>query len=83
MIDNSNQHHEHGMCHPMDSLSGKKINAVVCGGMGARAVEKLNKSGIKTFRAIPGTVSELIAQFLKGGLEEITVENSCTQHNCH
>ena len=53
LIDNANQHHSHGMCHPMGSLTGKNIDAVVCGGMGARAVEKLNNSGIKTYRAIP------------------------------
>lgn len=83
IINNSNQHHAHGMCHPMGALTGKKIDVVVCGGMGARAVEKLNEGEIKAYRAIPGIVSEIISQFTKGGLEEITVQNACAQHGCH
>lgn len=82
-MNNDNQHHSHGMCHPMAVLSTKDINAVVCGGMGARAIQKLNEAGIKAYRAIPGSVEEIAMQFSKGGLDEITVENACQQHNCH
>jgi predicted Fe-Mo cluster-binding NifX family protein len=83
IIDNANQHHAHGMCQPMNALMGKKIDAVVTGGMGARAVQKLNEGGIKAYRAIPGTVADIVSQFIKGGLEEITVRNACAQHGCH
>lgn len=83
IIDNANQHHAHGACHPMASLDGKKIDAVVCGGMGARAVQRLNEAGLKAYRAIPGTVEEIAAQFVKGGLEEITPLNGCMGHGCH
>ena len=83
VIDNSNQHHSHGMCHPMGALTGKKIDAVVCGGMGARAVQKLNEDGIKAYRAVTGTVANITSEFIKGGLEEITIENACAQHGCH
>ncbi len=83
IINNANQHHSHGMCQPMNALMGKKIDAVVSGGMGARAVQKLIEGGIKTYRAIPGTVADIINQFTKDGLEEITVSNACAQHGCH
>jgi predicted Fe-Mo cluster-binding NifX family protein len=83
VISNSNEHHAHGMCHPMGALDGKNVDAVVCGGMGARAVQKLNEAGVKTYRAVPGTVANIAVQFSKGGLEEITVENSCMNHDCH
>lgn len=33
VVNNDNQHHSHGMCHPMNALAGKRIDAVVCGGM--------------------------------------------------
>jgi predicted Fe-Mo cluster-binding NifX family protein len=56
VIENSNEHHSHGMCLPMTTLTGKNIDAVVCGGMGARAVQKLNEGGIKAYRAVAGTV---------------------------
>ena len=83
IIDNSNQHHSHGMCHPMSSLAGKGIDAVVTGGMGARAVQKLNEGGIKVYRAVPGTVEDIVKQFLTGNLQELTISNACTQHGCH
>jgi predicted Fe-Mo cluster-binding NifX family protein len=83
VIDNANQHHAHGMCQPMKALIGKKVDAVVTGGMGARAVAGLNQGGIKAYRAIPGTVADIVSQFEKGGLEEITAQNACAQHGCH
>ncbi len=83
VIDNANQHHAHGMCQPMNALMGKKIDAVVTGGMGGRAVQKLNEGGIKVYRAVPGTVADIVSQFTKGGLLELTVENACAQHSCH
>ena len=82
-INNANQHHAHGMCQPMRALMGKKIDAVVSGGMGARAVQGLNQGGIKAYQAVPGTVADIVSQFSKGGLEEITVHNACAQHGCH
>jgi len=84
VIDNANQHHEHGMCNPLRALEGKQVDAVVTGGMGARAVQMLNAAGVKVFRAVPGTVAELAKQFAGNGLEELTVENSCGHHHgCH
>ncbi|MFA5039508.1 MAG: NifB/NifX family molybdenum-iron cluster-binding protein [Candidatus Omnitrophota bacterium] len=83
VIDNANQHHAHGMCHPIGALAGRKVDVVVTGGMGGRAVQKLNEGGIKVFRAVPGTVGEIIQQFKGKQLEEITVHDACSQHGCH
>lgn len=83
VIDNLNEHHSHGMCQPLSMLTGRKIDAVVCAGMGARAVQKLNEGGIKVYMSVSGSVADIVGQFLKGGLEEITIENACTQHHCH
>jgi predicted Fe-Mo cluster-binding NifX family protein len=83
VVENSNQHHSHGTCHPMSVLADRKIDAVVCAGMGARAVGKLNEAGIKVYRAFSGTVVDIASQFSKGDIEEITPENACAQHSCH
>jgi predicted Fe-Mo cluster-binding NifX family protein len=83
IIDNGNQHHSHGTCQPMSSLIGKQIDAVVCGGMGARAVQKLNEGGIKAYRSTGGTVEQTIEQFKTGKLEELTIHNACMNHSCH
>jgi len=83
IIDNVNQHHSHGACHPMGALTGKEIDAVVTGGMGARAVQKLNEGGIKVLGAVAGTVEEVVAQFKTKQLKEITIESACARHGCH
>ena len=71
------------MCQPMNALMGKKIDAVVTGGMGARAIQKLNEEGVRVYRVIPGKVADIISQFTKSGLEELTVQNACARHGCH
>jgi predicted Fe-Mo cluster-binding NifX family protein len=81
-VENTDSHHSHGMCHPLRSLDGKKIGAVVCSGMGARAVQKLNVSGIKAFKIKGATAGEAVDNYRSGALEEITVLNACADHTC-
>lgn len=83
IIPNANEHHAHGMCQPIAALNGKIVNAVVTGGAGTRAVQKLNEGGIKVYRAVKGTVADIAAHFASGELEEISVKNACVQHDCH
>jgi len=82
-IDNSNQHHAHGTCHPIGVLGSKDIDAVVCAGMGMRAIQKLREVKIRAYKALGATVQEIIEKYRANELEEITVENACRQHNCH
>lgn len=83
IIDNSDKNHMHGMCHPLKVLENQTINAVICRGMGARAVQKLNEGGIKVYRASAETAEEIIENYEQDKLEEITVDNACIDHNCH
>ena len=83
IIDNTNAHHSHGMCHPIGVLGSSGIDAVVCQGMGMRAVQKLNESGIKAYRVIGDTVADVIKKYENNELEVITPQNACAQHGCH
>lgn len=83
VINNSNRHHAHGMCQPMGILDDKGVDVVVCGGMGARAVMKLNEGGIRAYRAIAGTVADVLKRYKEGGLEEITPTTACDHSDCH
>ena len=80
---NNNQHHAHGMCHPLEILNGKAIDAVVCGGMGRRAVAGLNEGSIKAFLHKGGTVAEVIKGFKAGTIAELTQDGACSGHGCH
>jgi predicted Fe-Mo cluster-binding NifX family protein len=83
-IANSDQHHAHGMCQPLSIFADRHIDAVLSGGMGARAVQKLNQSGIRAYQAIPGTVAAVLEQFAANKLAEITLDNACSHHQgCH
>lgn len=82
-INNTNAHHAHGMCHPIGVLGTATIDAVVCQGMGMRAIEKLNATGIRAFRSELGTVAEIIKQYEANALSEMTATNACAGHGCH
>ena len=82
-IDNNNQHHSHGMCHPLNAFVGKEIDAVVCMGMGMRAVQKLNEAGIKAYCTSGKTVQDILDKMKANAMEEITAQNACARHGCH
>lgn len=64
----------HGMCHPLEVLKNKNIDVVVCAGMGARAVQKLNEDGIRAYKAVSATAEEIIERYKKSKLEEIPLK---------
>ena len=84
-IDDANQHHAHGMCHPVGALGGRNIDAIVVRGIGARALMMLQAAGMRSYRAEPGSIRENIELLAKGRLAELAVENSCGRrgHGCH
>lgn len=82
-VDNTNTHHSHGMCRPIGVLGTASVDAVVCQGMGMRAVQKLNEANIKAYQTEGRTVAEIIKKYKDNKLEELTVQNACAQHGCH
>jgi len=82
VIKNGNMHHVHGACNPVQLLAGEGVSAVVCGGMGVRAVNILNSEGIRVFRSGSGTIKAVAEAFRNNSLEEITAENACANHSC-
>jgi predicted Fe-Mo cluster-binding NifX family protein len=82
-IGNRNLHHIHGGCQPLRALSGQAVDVVICGGMGARAVQKLGQGGIKAYKVKGATVKEALINYLEGQLNQITPLNACHDHDCH
>ena len=79
-IQNSNQHHGHGMCTPLASLHGERIDGMAVGGIGMGALTKLQTSGIQVFLSEHATVAETVAAFKAGTLHPMTPGNACTHH---
>ncbi len=80
VIKNRNAHHSHGTCHPMNQLASYKIDGVVCGGMGRRAIEALNSEGVKIYQADSRQVRQVIDQIKSGTLVEMDPSKACRGH---
>lgn len=80
VVDNGDRNHAHGMCRPLMAVGDAGIDAIIVGGIGARAVERLNEAGIRVYRSMAGTVRSNVEALKKGSLEELTPDNSCGHH---
>lgn len=79
--ENSDRDHLHGHCQPLKALGDIKIDAIVVGGIGKGALNKLISSGVKTFRAVEGTVQANIDLFNGGKLSEFLPGQTCKGHS--
>jgi len=79
-ISNQDLGHSHGMCSPLKALNGKSVDAIIVGGIGGGAINKLNAMGIKVYRAINSTIKENIELFKKNSLSELSLEHACDGH---
>ena len=77
---NPDRHHHQGGCQPLAALSGKSVDAVVVGGIGAGALSKLAEAGIRTFRAVEGTIAENFALMKSQQLPQFPQEHTCAGH---
>ena len=80
IVQNKDLHHAHGACNPIMALDGKRVDAMVVGGIGAGALMKLNELGIRVYRAGAATVKENLALLREDRLQEVSVHNSCRAH---
>ena len=79
-INNSDQVHQHGACNPVAGLGGHQVDAVVVGGIGGGALQKLNRSGLRVFQAHEGTIAENVLLFKANELLEYQPGHSCGGH---
>ncbi|EGT3617041.1 metalloregulator ArsR/SmtB family transcription factor [Clostridium perfringens] len=81
-VGNGDLGHEHGKCQPIKALSGEVVDAVVVGGIGAGAINKLNSMGIKVYKAIDGNIETNLEAFKKRELKEFSSTHACNHHGC-
>jgi predicted Fe-Mo cluster-binding NifX family protein len=79
-VANGNRHHGHGMCQPLAALDGHQVDGVVVGGIGARALARLQAAGKEVFLSRHTTVEQTLAALREGGLESMTPALACAQH---
>jgi predicted Fe-Mo cluster-binding NifX family protein len=77
---NANQHHGHGMCMPLASLQGERIDGMVVGGIGMGALMKLNAANVRVYLSRHATVAETVDAFKAGTLEPMRPNMACASH---
>lgn len=77
VVPNAHAHHEHGSCDPLSRLSGRRVDAVVCHGLGRRALERLDAAGIPVFVTNGEDVAEAVADFASGTLQRLASNAAC------
>ena len=79
-LPNRNQHHAHGMCQPLAAIAGEQIDAIVVGGIGMGALNKLLGAGLDVFQAQHPTVELTLAALEAGHLKGMSPDAACGQH---
>jgi len=79
-VNNRDLNHVHGACNPIQAIGGLKPDAVVVGGIGAGAINRLNAEGVRVYRAAAETVKQNLALLKESKLPELSVQNACAGH---
>jgi predicted Fe-Mo cluster-binding NifX family protein len=80
VINNGDMHHVHGACNPIKAINGRNVDAIVVGGIGARALSRLNQSGIRVYQAMASTVKENMEMLMNRHLPEFMPQHTCGGH---
>lgn len=83
VVSNSDMNHAHGRCNPIGALSGRSVDILATGGIGAGAVMKLRTMGVKVCRVEAGlTIEDVIRGFEQNTLRELQENEACNHHSC-
>jgi predicted Fe-Mo cluster-binding NifX family protein len=81
-VANDNSDHIHGACMPVGTLKEHKVDAILCKGMGSRALSLLASAGVKAYVVEAETVFAAIKELEAGRAREFTADLAC-QHGRH
>ena len=82
-VANHNAHHAHGMCMPLNSLQGERLDGIVVGGIGAGALFKLQAAGLQVYLSRCRTVADTVAAYKAGELQTVEPGMACGGHHGH
>ncbi len=88
VLSNSDQHHAHGACNPLQTLQGSGIEGIAVRNIGTGAVAHLNRAGLSVYKATAETVRENVEKLAASELPRYTTSESCSGHGhgggcCH
>jgi predicted Fe-Mo cluster-binding NifX family protein len=83
VVANAGARHRHGSCDAASGMAGREVDAVVCQGLGRRALAGLDAAGIVVFVADATDVSGAVESYRAGMLERLTEEAACHGRHGH
>ena len=72
--------HMGGQGYPPEIMAKEGVNAMVCRGLGRRAIMMFEELGIDVYIGASGTVKDVIEAFKQDRLQKANVDNACGQH---
>jgi predicted Fe-Mo cluster-binding NifX family protein len=76
-LPNYNLHQGGGTCQPLAVLQGEQIDAMVVGGIGMGALNKLNAASVQVYVSTYATVAEILAALKDGTLQLMQPDMAC------
>jgi len=73
-------HHTGGQGYPPEIMSREGVNAMVCRGLGRRAINMFEELGIDVYIGATGTVKDAVSAFKQGSLQKAGVSDACGRH---
>jgi predicted Fe-Mo cluster-binding NifX family protein len=77
---NAGQRHRHGQCSPAAHVDTLHVDAVVCHGMGKRALASFERENVEVLIATGETVSDILTEARDNKLRKLTAEEACGGH---
>ena len=77
VVTNRHAHHAPGTCEAAKGLPGHGVGAVLCAGLGRRALQHLRGVGIDVFVTDAGYARPAVEAFRSGGVKPLTSEAAC------
>jgi predicted Fe-Mo cluster-binding NifX family protein len=77
---NAGRQHRHGECNPASHVDTLNVDAVVCHGMGKRALVSLRRENVDVLIASGETVGDILAEARDGKLLKLTAKEACGGH---
>ena len=77
---NKGHHQGHGHCKPIGHINVDQTDAIVCQGMGKRALASLRKGGVDVLITSAATVRGVISEARAGKLRKLQADKACGGH---
>jgi predicted Fe-Mo cluster-binding NifX family protein len=79
VIPNTSEH-TGGQGYPPEIMAKEGVNAMVCRGLGRRAIAMFEEMGIDVYIGASGTVKDAVEAFKQGTLQKASEGDACAQH---